>query len=87
MARGQGIERADSAGRHGYSLADVLYAARHVTRKRMYVLDGETYVKLTGLRHGDPLVASIEVAMKMTGAGTLVVFHVNAETDGFFERD
>ena len=87
MARRRGIEWSASADKHGYSFEDVLYAARHIIRKRTYDRKGETYVKFTGLRHGDPLVRSIEVIMKLTGSGEIVVFHVNAEQDRFWDHD
>ena len=86
MVRGKGIEWDESADKHGYTLDDVAYAARHITGKLTYREDGEIYVKFTGLRHGDPLVPSVEVVMKMTGAGTIVVFHVNAEQSGFLDE-
>lgn len=87
MVRRQGIEWDDSADRHGYTLEDVTYAARHITGQRTYELDGETYVRYTGLHHGDLLVPSIEVIMKMMGDGTILVFHVNAEQSGFLDRE
>lgn len=86
MVRDKGIEWDASADKHGFSLDDVMYAARHITGQLTYVEDGETYVKFTGLHHGDPLVPSVEVMMKMTGGGTIVVFHVNAEQSGFLDR-
>jgi hypothetical protein len=87
MVKDRGIDWADSADRHGFTLDDVLYAARHVLRKKTYAKKGETYLKLTGGHHGDPLVPSLEVEMKIDHAGELRVFHVNAEQDGFFDRD
>ncbi|MCI1902012.1 MAG: hypothetical protein LKI93_04695 [Bifidobacteriaceae bacterium] len=87
MVKDRGIDWAESADRHGFTLDDVLYAARHVLRKKTYVTNGETYLKLTGNHHGDPLVPSLEIEMKITRAGELKVFHVNAEQDGFFNRD
>ena len=86
MVSSRGIEWAESADRHGYTLDDVVYAARHITGKLTYVEAGETYVKFTGLYHGNPVVPSIEVVMKLTGGGTIVVFHVNAEQSGFLDR-
>ncbi|WEV69569.1 hypothetical protein OZX73_01365 [Bifidobacterium sp. ESL0775] len=81
------IEWDESADRHGYTLDDVVYAARHVTGKLEYRKDGETYLKFTGSHHGDPLVPSLEVAMKLARDGNLRVFHVNAEQGGFLDKD
>lgn len=77
----------DSADKHGYTLQDVLYAANHVTRAERYRRGAEVYMKFTGARHGDPLVPSIEVEMKIDRDNDMVVFHVNAEQPGFFDAD
>ncbi|MCI1650166.1 hypothetical protein [Bifidobacterium tibiigranuli] len=86
MVQQFGIEFTESAGKHGFTLDDVLYAARHIIHKRTYQENGETYLKITGRHHGDLLVPSLEIIMKITGSGQLVVFHANAEQAGFLDR-
>lgn len=86
MVRERGIEWAESADKHGYTLDDVAYAARHITGQIDYEQDGDAYVRFTGLHHGNPLTPSIEVIMKLTRTGKVVVFHVNAEQSGFLDR-
>ncbi len=78
---------ARSAERHGYTVADVLFAYQHLIRRKVLVRSGERYLKFTGLHHGDPLVPSIEVMMKIIPGQGIVVFHVNAEQDGFWDKD
>ncbi|WEV58504.1 hypothetical protein OZX67_06725 [Bifidobacterium sp. ESL0728] len=77
---------AESAERHGYTVEDVLYAFLHETHRRTFISHGETYFKFTGEYHGDPLVPTIEVMMKQSGS-RLVIFHVNAEQDNFWDKD
>ena len=83
----QGVVFARSAERHGYSIRDVVYAVEHPIRREARERDGARYVKLTGRHHGDPLVPSIEVMMKIIPGEGIVVFHVNAEQGGFWDKD
>lgn len=83
----QGMVFARSAERHGYSIRDVVYAVEHPIRREAREHGGARYVKLTGRRHGDPLVPSIEVMMKIIPRQGIVVFHVNAEQGGFWDKD
>ncbi len=77
---------ARSAQKHGYTLADVTHAFVNATRTEVYEQGGDVIYKFTGLHNGDPLVPSIEVIMKRTPDDALVVFHVNAEQGGFWDR-
>jgi hypothetical protein len=76
-----------SAGRHGYGVEDVLYAYTHIKRRRVIRKDGDEYLKFTGAHHGDPLVPSIEVMMRIGRDGRVLVFHVNAEQGNFWDKD
>ncbi|MFT8704431.1 hypothetical protein [Bifidobacterium aquikefiricola] len=78
---------ARSAERHGFTVADVLFAYQHPIRRRLLVRGGERYLKFTGRHHGDPLVPSIEVMMKIMPGRGIVVFHVNAEQGNFWDKD
>ncbi|RBP98752.1 hypothetical protein [Bifidobacterium xylocopae] len=86
MVKDRGIEWKDAAAKHDYTLDDVLDAASHVVRIRRYRERGEEYVRFIGEHHGDPLVPRLEVIMKLTARNEIVVFHVEAETDGFMDR-
>jgi hypothetical protein len=52
-----------------------------------HVFSRKTVLPLTGPYHGDPLVPSIEIMLKQTRGGKLTVFHINAEQDGFWDKD
>ncbi|OZG64835.1 hypothetical protein BAQU_1977 [Bifidobacterium aquikefiri] len=78
---------ARSAERHGYTVADVLFAYQHLIRRKVLVRGGERYLKFTGRHHGDPLVPSLEVMMKIIPGQGIVVFHVNAEQGNFWDKD
>lgn len=77
---------ARSASRHGYTVEDVLYAYEHPRKKRTIHRDGAIYVKLTGGHHGDPLVPSLEVMLKILPGQGILVFHVDAEQPGFWDK-
>ncbi|MCI1649746.1 hypothetical protein [Bifidobacterium tibiigranuli] len=83
----EGVLFAKSADRHGYTIDDVTYAVTHPIRRASFDRDGARYVKLTGEHHGDPLVPSIEVMMKILPGRGIVVFHVNAEQGNFWSKD
>ena len=87
MVYDRGIEFEDSASKHGYTLDDVIYATRHHTKMYTYTVKDATYNKLTGPYQGDALVSSLEIILKRDKTGRVHVFHVNAEQDGFFDRD
>ncbi|MCO6559235.1 MAG: hypothetical protein J6575_07520 [Bifidobacterium sp.] len=76
-----------SADKHGYDAEDVLYAYTHVKRRRVFLKNGDEYVKFTGAHHGDSLVLSIEVMMRIGANGRVTVFHVNAEQGNFWDKD
>lgn len=86
MVLDRGIEFEDSANKHGYTLDDVLYAAKHPIEHSMYEENGRTYVKFIGRNHGDVLVPYIEVMMWIEKSGRMHVFHVNALQGGFIEQ-
>lgn len=77
---------ARSADRHGFTIEDVTYAVTHPIRRASFEKDGSRYIKLTGRHHGDPLVPSIEVMMKIIPNSGVVVFHVNAEQGNFWNK-
>ena len=87
MVYDRGIEFEDSASKHGYTLDDVVYAAAHPTHVQTYQRRGVRHIKLTGPYRGDALIPSIEVVLKMDKTSKVHVYHVNAEQDGFFDRD
>lgn len=78
---------ARSAQRHGYTVEDVLYAFEHPRRMSTIHHDGATYIKLTGGHHGDPLVPSLDVMVKILPGKGIMVFHVDAEQPGFWDKD
>lgn len=75
---------ARSAEKHGYTLAEVLYAYINTTRMEEHQQGRDILYKFTGEHHGDPLVPTLEVVMKRTPGRVLVVFHVNAEQGTFW---
>lgn len=85
MVLDRGIEFEDSAGKHGYTLDDVLYAVKNPVAHDMYKQNGYYVVRLIGHHHGDPLVPYIEVIYRQGRDGRIHVFHVNALQGGFLD--
>lgn len=85
--RPNGVTFTHSAGKHGYNLDDAIYACTHMTKYDEFQHHGEWYMKLTGEYHGDPLVQTIEVMMRIARNGRLIIFHVNAEQGNFWDKD
>jgi hypothetical protein len=81
----RGVIFARSAGKHGFTEEDVSYASEHPVRiEYESQSDGTLLVKLVGL-HRDPLVPYIEVLMRQSQRHGLVIFHVSALTDNFWD--
>jgi hypothetical protein len=82
----RGVIFVRSAERHGFTILDALYAVEHRSDMEQTVNnENEVMIKLVG-EHKDPLIPLLEIVMKQLPDGTLIIFHVAALNDNFWQR-